>query len=84
MLKIPILKVDLIYFFNASICTKFLILQNGLQIDEILILKKIQINEDLKDIYILSKYACNNQNISKFQCEVGLNTILTSHFQKYF
>jgi hypothetical protein len=51
-------------------------LPNGLQVDEILILKKIQINEDLKDIYVFSNYACYNHNISHFQCEVDLNTIL--------
>jgi hypothetical protein len=48
---------------------KFLILWNGLQVDETLILKKNQVIEDLKDIYVLSNY---NHNILKFQCEVGL------------
>jgi len=38
MLKTPILKVDLnMFFFNASICMKCSILQNGLQVDVILI-----------------------------------------------
>jgi len=38
MLKTPILKIDLSsFFFNAFICTKCLILQNGLQVDETLI-----------------------------------------------
>jgi hypothetical protein len=41
-----------------------------------------QVNENLKNIYILSNYACYNHNISKFHCEVGLNTI--SHLQTYF
>ncbi len=56
---------------------KFLILRNGLQVDETLILKKNQVNEDLKDIYVLSNY---KHNILKFQCDIGLNTILTIHF----
>jgi hypothetical protein len=47
-------------------------------------LKKIQVNEDLKDTYILLNYACYNHNTSNFQCEVDLNTILTNHFQMYF
>jgi len=38
MLKTPILKIDLsIIFLNASTCMKCHILQNGLQIDEMLI-----------------------------------------------
>jgi len=41
MLKTPILKIDLsIIFLNASTCMKCHILQNGLQIDEMLIFKK--------------------------------------------
>jgi hypothetical protein len=46
--------------------------------------KKFKVNEDLKDTYVLLNYACYNHNISKFQCEVDLNTILTNHFQMYF
>jgi hypothetical protein len=48
MLKTPILKVDL----SASICTKCLMLQNGLQVNEILIILNFQVNENLK------KYLC--------------------------
>ncbi len=45
MLKNPFLKVDLSrIFFNASICTRCLILQNGLYTDEILIKKIIQVS----------------------------------------
>ncbi len=36
-------------------------------------LKKIQVSGALKDIYIVSNYACYNHNIS----ELSLNTILT-------
>jgi hypothetical protein len=45
MLKNPILKIDLSRFFlNASTCMKCHILQNGLQVDEILIfIKKINL-----------------------------------------
>jgi len=38
-------------------------------------LKWFQVNENLKYTYVLSNYACYIHNISKFQCEVGLNTI---------
>jgi len=38
MLKTSILKVDLNrFFFNAFICTKYPVLQNGLQVDKTLI-----------------------------------------------
>jgi hypothetical protein len=38
MLKTPILKVDLnLFIFNTSICMRCSILQNGLQVDVILI-----------------------------------------------
>jgi hypothetical protein len=50
---------------------------NQFQVNEILNLKTFQVNEYLKNIYVLSNYACYNHNISNFQCEVGLNTILT-------
>lgn len=85
MLKNPILKVDLNTFLkNAPTSMICFILQNELQVDEILIRKIIQVNENLKDIYVLSNYAFYNYNISNFQCEVSLNIILISHFQKYF
>jgi hypothetical protein len=41
MLKTPVLKLDLNRFIKiASTCTKCLILQNGLQVNEILIILK--------------------------------------------
>jgi hypothetical protein len=66
-LKNPILKVDLNRTFkNASTCTRCLILQNGLHVNEILIeIFKIIIGT-LKNTYVLSNYACYNQNVSKF------------------
>jgi hypothetical protein len=80
-----ILKVNLNTFFkNASTSTICPILQNELQVDEILIYIKFQVNEDLKDTYVLSNYAFYNHNISNFQCKVSLNTVLTNHFQTYF
>jgi len=85
MLKNPILKVDLNTFLkNAPTSMICPILQNELQIDEILIRKIIQVNENLKNTYVSSNYAFYNHNISNFQCEVSLNTILTSPFQTYF
>ncbi len=67
MLKTPLLRVDLSRFFlNASICTRCSILQNGQHVNEILILKKIQVTGALKNTYVLSNYACYNHNISKF------------------
>jgi hypothetical protein len=48
------------------ILARCLILQNGLHVDEILIFFKFQINGALKNTYVLSNYACYNQNISKF------------------
>jgi hypothetical protein len=49
MLKNPILKVELSRFFQKnSTCTKCLILQNGLHVDEILIKKKINLVEPQK------------------------------------
>jgi hypothetical protein len=47
-------------------CTRCLILQNGLHVDEISIKKKNQVSGALKDIYIVSNYACYNHNISNF------------------
>jgi hypothetical protein len=41
-------------------------------------------NGNLKNTYALSNYACYDHNILDSQCEVGLNTVLTSHFQMYF
>ncbi len=67
MLKIPILKVDLSrIFFNALTCTKRLILQNGLHVDEFIFIFEIQLSGALKDTYVLSNYACYNHNISNF------------------
>ncbi len=51
------------------------ILQNGLHVNEILIFSSFKLME--KNTYVLSNYACHNQNISNFKYEVGLNTILT-------
>jgi hypothetical protein len=66
MLKKPILKVELSrIFFNASTCTRCLILQNGLHVDEILIFQNFQVNGAVKDTYILLSYACYNYNIWK-------------------
>ncbi len=65
MLKNPIFKVGL-SFKNTSICTRCLILQNGLPVDEILVFfLKFQINEALTNTYVLSNYTCYNHNISK-------------------
>ncbi len=66
MLWKPILKVELSrIFLNASTCTRCLILQNGPDVDEILIFQKFQVNGALKDTYVLLNYACYNYNISK-------------------
>jgi hypothetical protein len=66
-LKNPILKIGLnIILKNVSTYTKCLILQNGLHVDEILILKKIRFNGALKDTYVLSNYGCYNHNISNY------------------
>jgi hypothetical protein len=66
-LKNPILKIKLNRFLkNVSTYTKCLILQNGLHVDEILILKKIQFSGALKDTYVLSNYGCYNHNISNY------------------
>jgi hypothetical protein len=44
MLKNPILKVELSRFFlNVFICTRFLILRNGLHVDEILIFQNFKL-----------------------------------------
>jgi hypothetical protein len=57
LLKIPILKVDLNrIFLNVVIGTRCLIIENGLNIDEVLILKIFQVSGPL-DIYVLSNYA---------------------------
>jgi ketopantoate reductase len=49
MLKNPILKVKLNKILkNISTCTKCLILQNGLNVDEILIFKNFQLSRALK------------------------------------
>ncbi len=61
------MKVELSNIFeNIFTFTKCLILQNGLHVDEILILKKIQLSATLKNTYVLSNYECYNHNISKF------------------
>jgi hypothetical protein len=53
MLKIPILKVELYRIKKiTSSCTKCLILQNGLHVDEILFFKEFQLSGALK------KYLC--------------------------
>jgi hypothetical protein len=78
ILKYLILKVKLSRIFkNIHTCTKYLVLQNGLHVGEILILKKFNLVEPYKNMYVLSNYECYNHNISKFYYEVGLNTILT-------
>jgi hypothetical protein len=54
MLKIPILKVDLnIMFFNASIGTRCPIVENGLNVDEILILRIFQVSGALRYLCIV-------------------------------
>jgi hypothetical protein len=59
MLKISILKVELGRIFKIIyMCTKCLILQNGLHVDEILIFKKNELNGALKNTYVLSNYEC--------------------------
>jgi hypothetical protein len=40
-------------------------------------LKKFQISEALKDVYVLSNYACYNHNRLTFKYDVSLNIILT-------
>jgi len=66
MLKNPILKVDVSrIFLNASTCTMF-DLTKWVTCNGILIFFKFQINGALKNTYVLSNYACYNQNISKF------------------
>jgi hypothetical protein len=47
---------------------RFSILQNGLQIDEILIFFYFQDNGDFEDIFVLSNYAYYTPNISNFYC----------------
>jgi hypothetical protein len=41
-----------------------MILQNGLHVDEILILRKSQLSGALKNTYVLSNYECYDHNIS--------------------
>jgi len=53
MLKNTILKIEWNRIFkNVSTCTKCLILQNGLHVNEILILREIHVCGALKDIYV--------------------------------
>jgi hypothetical protein len=53
MLKNTILKIEWSRIFkNVSTCTKCLILQNGLHVNEIFIFLKIQVCGALKDIYV--------------------------------
>jgi hypothetical protein len=47
---------------------RFSILQNGLQINEILIFFYFQGNGDFKDIFVLSNYAYYSPNILNFYC----------------
>jgi hypothetical protein len=66
-LKNPILKVGLSRILkNVFTCTKCLILQNVLHVDEILILKKFQFSGVLRNTYVLSNYGCYNHNISNY------------------
>jgi hypothetical protein len=63
----PILKVKSNrIFLNVSIYTRCAILQNGLHVDKILILRKNQVNGARKDTNILSNYAWCNHNTSNF------------------
>ncbi len=66
MLKNPILKVELSRILKIiSTCIICLILQNGLHVDEILILKKNQLCGALENTYVLSNYEWYEHNISK-------------------
>jgi hypothetical protein len=58
---------------NAN-CTKCPTLQNELHVHEILIIKKIQLNEALKDTYVLSNYGCYNYSDNNFieACLAGM------------
>jgi len=84
MLKKPILKVDLncfkkcVYLHEMSDLIKWFTSRWNIDV------RKIKANENLKDICVLSNYACYDHNISNFQCKVSLNTILNNHFQTYF
>jgi hypothetical protein len=67
MLKNFILKITLNrIFLNISTCTKCLILQNGLHVNDLLIFLKLQLSGALKNTYVLSNYECYNHNISNF------------------
>jgi hypothetical protein len=58
MLKNPILIVDLsTIVLNAYTCTRCLILENGLHVDDF---------KKKKKTFALSNYACYNQNTSKY------------------
>jgi hypothetical protein len=46
----------------TSTCRKFLVLQNGLQVNEILNFFYFQVNGALKNTCVLSNYACYNHN----------------------
>jgi hypothetical protein len=46
----------------TSTCRKFLILQNGLQVNDILNFFYFQVNGALKNTCVLSNYACYNHN----------------------
>jgi hypothetical protein len=84
MLKIPILKVELSRFLKKSICTKCLILQNVLHVDEILFFEKFQLNGALK---ILMYYQIMNVIMKLYQFfkyEIDLNTILTQLVSNIF
>jgi hypothetical protein len=65
ILKNRILKVELsIDLKNISTCTKCLILQNGLHVDEILIFKKFQFSGTLKNNCVSSNNEFYYYNIS--------------------
>jgi hypothetical protein len=49
----------------TSTCRKFLILQNGLQVNDILNFFYFQVNGALKNTCVLSNYACYNHIIHK-------------------
>jgi hypothetical protein len=63
ILKNEHIHVDISRFYKiASICKKCPILQNGLQVDEILTFFYFQVNGALKNMCVLSNYACYNRN----------------------
>jgi hypothetical protein len=83
MLKNPILKVDLsrftkyIYFHEMPDRTKWVVSRSNIDLQN-----KIKLTRPKIYLYI-AKLCMFNHNISNFQCELSLNTILTSYFQMY-